>query len=83
MEQPEIPPEFAEISPVPSGEYWACEIEPGIFAVVPNIKMYTERYHIARAMSQVFKSKFVVGNIVAVYLMNVVQIQKILLFFGI
>ena len=62
MEQPEIPPEFAEISPVPSGEYWACEIEPGTFAVVPNIKTYTERYHIARAMSQVFKSKFVVGN---------------------
>ena len=60
-DQPEIPPEFAEISPVPSGEYWAYEVEHNTFAIVPNIKTYSDRYHFARAMAQVFKSRFEPG----------------------
>jgi len=60
INNPNLNPVFAEESF--DGDYWAYEVEPNTFAVVPNVTTYTEDLHIARAMGKVFDSNFVVGR---------------------
>ena len=60
INNPNLNPIFAEESF--DGDYWAYEVEPNTYAVVPNVTTYTEDLHIARAMGKVFDSNFVVGR---------------------
>lgn len=61
MNEPVPPPEFFEVSVVLSGDYWAINLKDNLFAVFPNIKIYSDNYHTARAMGNVFESNFVAG----------------------
>ena len=58
MNNPKLEPRFSEVSSVPSGDFWACNIEGNLFAVVPNLKTYTENHHTERAFGLVFESDF-------------------------
>lgn len=57
-----VQPEFAESTSVPSGEYWAVNISGNLFAVFPNVKTYSDNYHLSRAMGNVFDSNFSLGS---------------------
>ncbi len=56
LAQPKTAPEFIFTE---GGEYWAIQLTDTSFAVVPNVKTYTEEIHNGRAMSQIFASNFV------------------------
>ena len=61
MSEPVPPPKFFEVAEVISGDYWAINLKDNLFAVFPNIKIYSDNYHTARAMGDVFESNFVSG----------------------
>lgn len=56
------PPPPAEFGDNPNGNYWAFEVESGIFAVVPKVKTYTANLHSDQAMGEVFSSNFQTGS---------------------
>ncbi|MBQ6296192.1 MAG: rod shape-determining protein [Selenomonadaceae bacterium] len=58
MNNPKLAPKFSEASSVASGDFWACNVAENIFAVVPNLKTYTENHHAERAFGLVFESNF-------------------------
>ena len=62
MNEPIPPPEFSSVSSVHNGDFWAYEVEAGVFAVVPRVKAYTDNYHRARAAGMIFNSNFEPGN---------------------
>lgn len=62
MNNPKIAPKFTETPSTASGDFWACVIDGNIFAVVPNLKTYTENHHAERAFGIVFESNFDGGN---------------------
>ena len=62
MNNPKIPPTFAETASIAEGDFWACQIDENLFAVVPNLKSYTENHHAERAFGAVFNSNFVAGS---------------------
>ena len=62
MNNPTDTPQFADALSVQSGDYWSIPIDEKKFAVVPNVKTYTDNHHFARAMRQVFKSNFITGT---------------------
>ncbi|MBQ3441799.1 MAG: hypothetical protein IJG33_01000, partial [Selenomonadaceae bacterium] len=57
MNNPKIAPKFTE-SGIANGDFWACNVDGNIFAVVPNLKTYTENHHAERAFGLVFESNF-------------------------
>ena len=58
MNRPKLAPKFAEASSLSSGDFWASAVEGNTFAVVPNVKTYTENHHAERALGVVFESNF-------------------------
>lgn len=62
MNRPKLAPTFAEVAIVANGDYWACAVEGNLFAVVPNLKTYTENHHAERAFGQIFESNFEGGT---------------------
>ena len=58
MNNPKLAPKFSVASSVAGGDFWACEVEENLFAVVPNLKTYTENHHAERAFGLVFESNF-------------------------
>ena len=58
MNNPKLAPKFSEASSVASGDFWACNVDGNIFAVVPNLKTYTENHHAERTFGQIFESNF-------------------------
>ncbi|MBR4642042.1 MAG: hypothetical protein IKO74_04885 [Selenomonadaceae bacterium] len=58
MNRPKLAPKFSEALSLASGDFWACLVEGNLFAVVPNLKTYTENHHAERAFGQVFESNF-------------------------
>ncbi len=58
MNRPKLAPKFSEAASVAGGDFWAVEIEKNLFAVVPNLKTYTENHHAERAFGIVFESNF-------------------------
>ena len=62
VNDPTLAPEFVDSANVHAGDYWAYEIDRDVYAVVPNVKTYTDTHHFARAMQQVFQSNFKTGN---------------------
>ncbi|MBR4151609.1 MAG: hypothetical protein IKT98_01460 [Selenomonadaceae bacterium] len=58
MNRPKLSPKFTEASSIAGGDLWACEVEENLFAVVPNLKTYTENHHAERALGIVFESNF-------------------------
>lgn len=58
MNRPKLAPKFIEADTVASGDFWACAVDDNIFAVVPNLKTYTENHHAERAFGLVFESNF-------------------------
>ena len=58
MNRPKLAPKFSEASSVASGDFWACNVDGNIFAVVPNLKTYTENHHAERAFGLAFESNF-------------------------
>ena len=58
MNRPKLAPKFAEASSLSGGDFWACAVEENLFAVVPNLKTYTENHHAERAFGAVFESNF-------------------------
>ena len=58
MNRPKLAPKFSETPSLSSGDFWACNVEENIFAVVPNLKTYTENHHTERAFGLVFESNF-------------------------
>ena len=58
MNRPKLAPKFSETSSASNGDFWACAVEENIFAVVPNLKTYTENHHAERAFGLVFESNF-------------------------
>ncbi len=62
MNRPKVAPKFSEAASIAGGDLWACEVEENIFAVVPNLKTYTENHHAERAFGIVFESNFEGGN---------------------
>lgn len=58
MNNPKLAPKFTETPSTASGDFWACVIDGNIFAVVPNLKTYTENHHAERAFGIVFESNF-------------------------
>ena len=58
MNRPKLAPKFSEASSIAGGDFWACHVEGNIFAVVPNLKTYTENHHAERAFGLVFESNF-------------------------
>ena len=58
MNRPKLAPKFAETASVVSGDFWACAVDGNIFAVVPNLKTYTENHHAERAFGLIFESNF-------------------------
>lgn len=58
MNSPKIAAKFLEIPSTASGDFWACMVEGKEFAVVPNLKTYSENHHAERAFGQVFESNF-------------------------
>ena len=62
MNRPKFAPKFTETASLSSGDFWASAIEENLFAVVPNVKTYTENHHAERAFGQVFESNFAGGS---------------------
>ena len=62
MNRPKIAPTFSEATSVTGGDFWACAVEGNLFAVVPNLKNYTENHHAERAFGLVFESNFESGT---------------------
>ena len=62
MNRPKLAPKFSLAESVVGGDFWACEVEENIFAVVPNLKTYTENHHAERAFGIVFESNFEGGT---------------------
>ena len=58
MNNPKLAPNFSAAASVAGGDFWACAVEENIFAVVPNLKTYTENHHAERAFGLVFESNF-------------------------
>ena len=58
MNRPKLAPKFAETASVVGGDFWACAVDENIFAVVPNLKTYTENHHAERAFGLIFESNF-------------------------
>lgn len=58
MNRPKLAPRFVETTSVASGDFWACAVDGNTFAVVPNLKTYTENHHAERAFGVVFASNF-------------------------
>lgn len=58
MNRPKVAPKFVETSSATSGDFWACAVDGNVFAVVPNLKTYTENHHAERAFGLVFESNF-------------------------
>ena len=58
MNRPKLAPKFSEASSIAGGDFWAFNVDGNIFAVVPNLKTYTENHHAERAFSLVFESNF-------------------------
>ena len=58
MNRPKLAPRFSEALSLASGDFWACNVEGNLFAVVPNLKTYTENHHAERAFGLVFESNF-------------------------
>ena len=58
MNRPTVAPKFLETSSAAGGDFWACAVDGNIFAVVPNLKTYTENHHAERAFGAVFESNF-------------------------
>lgn len=77
MSEPIPAPVFNSVTSVPNGEFWAYEVEAGVYAVVPNVKTYTENHHTRRAMGEVFKSNFVKGSTY-----NKIRVNKAAIFRG-
>lgn len=59
MNDPIPPPVFGEAT---NGEYWAIPFADNSFFVFPNVKIYSDNHHTARAMGEVFKSNFASGG---------------------
>ena len=62
MNRPKLKPQFVDVDSLTSGDFWACAVEENIFAVVPNLKTYTENHHAERAFGLVFESNFAGGT---------------------
>ena len=62
MNEPIPPPKFLDSESAFSGEYWAVPLKLTQFAVFPNVKAYTNNFHAARAMGEVFNSNFTSGR---------------------
>lgn len=62
MENHALPPKFTEATMTFGGEYWAVPVQENKFFVFPNIKTYTDDFHAARAMGEIFKSDFKAGT---------------------
>lgn len=62
MNRPKLAPKFSEASSIAGGDFWAFEGGENIFAVVPNLKTYTENHHAERAFGIVFESNFEGGT---------------------
>lgn len=62
MNEPVPAPVFDSANSIANPDYWAYEFESGIFSVVPNVKIYSDNHHTARAMGEVFKSNFTAGR---------------------
>ncbi len=62
MNHPKLAPTFVEAKSVAGGDFWAYAVEGNTFAVVPNLKTYTENHHTERAFGLVFESNFAGGN---------------------
>ena len=62
MNRPKLAPTFAETPSASSGDFWACAVAGNLFAVVPNLKTYTENHHAERAFGTVFESNFAGGT---------------------
>ena len=62
MNEPVPAPVFDSANSVANPDYWAYEFESGVFAVVPNVKIYSDNHHTARAMGEVFTSNFTAGR---------------------
>lgn len=62
MNRPKLAPKFIESQSLTSGDFWACAVEGDTFAVVPNLKTYTENHHAERAFGLVFESNFEGGT---------------------
>ena len=61
INNPTLAPVFETTKPVTDSDYWAYEVENDTFAVIPNVKNYTENHHTTRAMGEVFNSNFQSG----------------------
>ena len=61
LRDPVPPPVFAYDKP-PEAIFWAYELPLGYYAVVPNVKNYSDNYHYERAMGNVFDSNFIQGK---------------------
>lgn len=62
MNEPIPPPTFGSPTSGQTADLWAYEFDSGLFAVVPNVKTYTENHHSARAMGAIFRSNFTKGT---------------------
>ncbi len=62
MNNPKVAPKFSTAASVAGGDFWACAVDGNIFAVVPNLKTYTENHHTERAFGAVFESNFADGT---------------------
>ena len=62
MNEPVPAPIFDSANSAANPDYWAYEFESGVFAVVPNVKIYSDNHHTARAMGEVFTSNFTAGR---------------------
>ena len=58
-----LAPKFERAASVNSGEYWAVPLRENLYAVVPNIRVYTQSLHFVRAMGVIFKSNFESGTV--------------------
>ena len=58
MNRPKLAPKFVDASSLSGGDFWASAIDGNTFAVVPNVKTYTENHHAERAFGVVFESNF-------------------------
>ncbi len=58
MNRPKLAPKFSEAASLAGGDFWAFAVEENLFAVVPNLKTYTENHHAERAFGVVFESNF-------------------------
>ena len=58
MNNPALEPKFTETSAAANGDFWASAVDGNTFAVVPNLKTYTENHHAERAFGLIFESNF-------------------------